>query len=62
MNDKADLAYIVGRSETVDRSEDRAIDFTLEILALMLEHLEKADQGIGILPRGVSIIFSASYQ
>ena len=62
MNGKAELAYMVGRSETVDRSEDRAIDFTLEILALMLKHLEKADQSIGILPRGVSIIFSASYQ
>jgi len=57
MNGKAELPYVVGRSETVDRSEDRAVDFTLEILALILEHLEKTDQGIGILSRGFSMIF-----
>ena len=62
MNAKAELAYIVGRSETVDRSEDRAIDLTLEILALMLEHLEKTDQGIGILSSGFSIIFPRTFQ
>jgi hypothetical protein len=62
MYDKAELAYVVGRSETVDRSEDRAVDFTLEILALMLEHLEKTDQGIGILSRGFSIVFPRHFQ
>ena len=62
MNGKAELAYVVGRSETVDRSEDRAVDFTLKMLALMLEHLEKTDQGIGILLRGFSIMSPRNFQ
>lgn len=47
---------VVGRSKTVDRSKDGTINLTLKMLGLVLEYLEKADQGVGIAKVAVNDI------
>lgn len=43
------MTYSIGRAEAVNSNQNEAVDLTLKILALLLDHIEHVNDGGGVL-------------